>query len=418
MKKLYFLSFIIALIANPPISAANETTLSMQEAVMRAIESDPMIAAMAERRRAMQDHAIADGQLPDPSIKIANANIPVTSFNFNQEPMTQLQLGISQQFPRGNTRHLRSERSQARADLTEQKKTARLYATVLETRISWLGVRYWTAAISLMSSQQSALEGLLDITRSHYAEGRGKQQDVLRAQLELNLLKDKLFNASQQLENSRATLARWIGEEAAIRQVDTGFPTLFTDDRNSIQEGLANHPMVGIQDAEIEVSRFNVKLANQAYKPGWGLDVTYGARANDPIGQSRADFVSVMVKFDVPLFTSNRQDRRLSAARRNEVASQLERDDQIRQLEQMLASAWADNEYTKARLSLYETEILADSAETYAVTLNAYRNDVTGFALLIRAQLIEFENQLKALMLTTDQLKAQARLLYLQGEKQ
>ena len=48
-----------------------------------------------------------------------------------------------------------------------------------------------------------------------------------------------------------------------------------------------------------------VELAEQAYKPGWALDLNYGYReGNLPSGEPRSDFVSVAVTVDLPIFRS------------------------------------------------------------------------------------------------------------------
>ncbi|MCK5042149.1 MAG: TolC family protein, partial [Sphingomonadales bacterium] len=184
-----------------------------------------------------------------------------------------------------------------------------------------------------------------------------------------------------------------------------------------IRDMLLQHPVIAIGDAEISVHRTGVGLARQAYKPEWGVDLNYGARASDAMGNPRADFLSLMVKVDIPFFTGNRQDKRLSAAKHQEAATRLERDEKIRQLGLTLDNAWSSWNRSGQRLQLYSDEIIEKSHENYTVTLNAYRNQVADFALLIRARLLDFDTKLKALDLSTEHQKANARLLYLQGEE-
>ena len=53
--------------------------------------------------------SIAAGQLPDPQLTIGIANLATDTFAFNQEPMTQLKVGVSQMFPRGESRALKQQ---------------------------------------------------------------------------------------------------------------------------------------------------------------------------------------------------------------------------------------------------------------------------------------------------------------------
>ncbi|MCK5042150.1 MAG: TolC family protein, partial [Sphingomonadales bacterium] len=224
------LILILIAIATFFISGTAATTqaegvpLSLLEAEALALEGDPMLASFAERRRAMQAIAIADAQLPDPSFKIGAANLPVDSFRLSQEPMTQLQLGVSQHFPRGHTLRLRGERANARANIESQKQNLRLRETLLEVRTTWLDAYYWQSSLLILKDQLQALEELVGVTEAHYAAGRGQQQDVLRSQLEINLLADKIINAELQYDRALFALARWVGTPASITSVAPVMP--------------------------------------------------------------------------------------------------------------------------------------------------------------------------------------------------
>ena len=77
--------------------------LDLDRAIRLALDNDPASAASRASARAQNENAIADGQLPDPRLRTALVNVPVDDFDINSEPMTQLQLGIEQSFPRGDT---------------------------------------------------------------------------------------------------------------------------------------------------------------------------------------------------------------------------------------------------------------------------------------------------------------------------
>ena len=84
---------------------ANELTL--QEAEEFALSSDLTIKKLEVTAEKYDELAIAEGQLPDPVMKFGMMNMPINSFDLSQEPMTQVQVGIQQSFPRGDTLDLR-----------------------------------------------------------------------------------------------------------------------------------------------------------------------------------------------------------------------------------------------------------------------------------------------------------------------
>lgn len=78
--------------------------LELSEAVEIAVTAeDPAYARFEVRAAAQEDRAVSDSQLPDPTLRTALANVPTDTFAFGQEPMTQAQVGLRQEIPRGST---------------------------------------------------------------------------------------------------------------------------------------------------------------------------------------------------------------------------------------------------------------------------------------------------------------------------
>ena len=75
-------------------AASVHADLDINEAVRLALTDDPVVAASHARSQALQDNAIADGQLPDPQLKTGIYNLPTDNFHINEEPSTQLRLGV------------------------------------------------------------------------------------------------------------------------------------------------------------------------------------------------------------------------------------------------------------------------------------------------------------------------------------
>jgi outer membrane protein TolC len=76
----------------------------------------------------------------------------------------------------------------------------------------------------------------------------------------------------------------------------------------------------------------------------------------------------------------------------------------------------ADWEQLKERVALYQGVVLERAKETSEATLNSYQSGVSDFPELVRARLAELDAELKLLRLKADRVKAQAQLLFLEGE--
>ena len=67
-------------------NTASQSTLTLADAEQRARREDPAVGALQARTRAMQDTAIADGQLPDPKLRTGIYNLPLDDFDASREP--------------------------------------------------------------------------------------------------------------------------------------------------------------------------------------------------------------------------------------------------------------------------------------------------------------------------------------------
>ena len=118
--------------------------LHLEEAVTLALNAnDPTVQRFTERAAALEERAVADGQLPDPQLRFGLANWPVDSFDFEQEPMTQIQVGLRQSFPSGSTRSLTTARRRAEAREQRSARYLQELQIVLQVRRTWLELSYW-----------------------------------------------------------------------------------------------------------------------------------------------------------------------------------------------------------------------------------------------------------------------------------
>ncbi|MEX0300253.1 MAG: TolC family protein, partial [Kordiimonas sp.] len=286
------LSIVLATLLLSPSISASGNSLSLQQAVERALASnDPYLQEASQRASSLEEKAVADAQLADPKLRINFANWPTNSFRYTQEPMTQVQLGLTQAFPKGDTLKFSRQKRQAEARGLHHLKNLRQREIILDTRLLWLDLFYASNARLKVSASQKAVTDLIGIIEGKYATGQGTQQNVARTQLELSLLDDRLAEVDQSISILRAKLARRIGKEALIVSMPSHLPALqHPSSLSVIEEVLAQHPAANVLAAKIETASKEGSIAGEQYKPGWSLNVGYGAR-----GGNRADFVFVVV---------------------------------------------------------------------------------------------------------------------------
>ena len=399
-------------------AAADAEILSLQEAERIALDVDPMTKVFTARAEALDEQAVAEGQLPDPKFKLGTMNVPVDSFDIEQEPMTQLQLGLVQSIPPGQTLRYRREYSEALSDVETARRYEQVLKVLREVRVRYLELYYQNQAKIILQKNRALFAELLDTTQRQYAAGRNNQHEVLRAQLELALMDDRILDVDRAREAAIGDLAKYLTLVQSGRPVPDEFPILrLPPPETQISDRLAQHPLIRIEDASVLASEKKISEVEQQYKPGFNIDVTYGNRfglAAD--GSGRPDMFSAMVMVDLPLFTGKRQDKRLAAARSQSQAMQFARTDRLYELNSMLNREYANWGRLNERLALYEQRAVSDARSNTESTLRAYQVDIADFTTLMRAQLLELNTQLDMLRVRVERAKVQARLLYLTGE--
>jgi len=422
-RRACFMSAFLALavlVAEMPISyaaaAQDMIPLTLQEAEELALYDEPGQNSLRFRAGALRDESVAGGQLPDPTMRIGVANFPIQSGGFSTEGMTQAQLGIRQVFPGGDTRKLTTEKFRTLADEMSHKADSRGRDVLAAVRVAWLETHFWREAHQIAMESRPFFDDLVTITRSLYSVGRKSQQDVLRADLELRRLDDRIIDMSKQHSRSRAALSQWVGVES-VRPIAADLPGwTAVPALEVLKADLRNHPALLAADAGIGASRIGVDLAEQKYKPDWALDLVYGYRDGFLTnGQPRSDFVSLSVTVDLPFFRSKRQDKSVGAALSERRAADQAREELSRHLSSQLDSEYVRWQDLGRRLDLYETSILGVSADNANAALAAYQSDTGDFADAMRGYVDDLDTRLDYIRLQVERAKSYAVLASLGG---
>lgn len=393
-----------------PAPADSQSSLRLERAVALAMRSDdPALQRLQARADALREQAVADAQLPDPEITGSLANVPTDSFRFDRDNMSQIRVGLRQSFPAGNSLDIRRQQRLQQAETLLQQQALEHARIALNVRSNWFELFYHEQAMASIARSQAALAQQIEALSAAFASGRLHAQDLTRAELESALLDDRQRDHRRHSKRLRAALARYIGTVADASLPDewpklTDLPTY-----EDMEARLARHPAVAVEAAQAAVAEHEIGLAEQAYKPTWGLEAGYGLRTERP------DLASIGVTLSVPIFTDKRQDRRRAAAIGQHSAELLDRDLLLLELRRDLQQAWADWQGLGERVALYQQLIEARAVQTTQASLTTYANGQTDFAELMRTRLALLEVQLKRMQVQSEQAQAWARLIYLSG---
>ena len=426
--------------ATEPVQNGNKE-LTLEAAVKAAKLNDIWLVGNQHMQQSIESMSIAAGTLPDPKVSVGLVNIPTDTYDFGQEAMTQFKVGVSQMFPRGDSLAIRKAQLELMGSQYPYQRMDREAKVTVTVSHLWLDAYRAQQSIALINNKRALFEQLVDIAESSYSSALGKTrlQDIVRAQLELTRLDDRLTKLSQQQDMFRQRLSEWLSDYfvddrlqdssvgiqklspdqvLARRLPDTPLinPQLYTGPKEAdslkLLDVLFHHPAVKALEQKIKASNTGIELAQQHYKPEWGINASYGYRDNDPMGNDRADFFSVGVTFDLPLFTNNRQDKQVESAISQTESVKTEKWLLLRKLIASFETARAQLVRLNQRKQLYQLQLLPQMHEQAEASLTAYTNDDGDFAEVVRARIAELNAEIDALDIDVDRQKTIIQLNY------
>ncbi len=400
-----YFTFLLSLSLSSSVVAAGGLTL--EQAVQQALTTDRWQQQSQLHAQALLEDATAQSQLPDPKLRIAMANLPTDSFDFDQENMTQLQLGVSQQFPRGDSLALKQSRLNKQAGA--QRFQQQLRAAQVKRQVSklWLKRYQIQQQQALLSQRMHIFTELETISRAKFRSGTLRRDQMLDASLKRTAVKDQLLNLEQQIAQLDAQLLRWLDQPVmghnnrnTVLMVEPAMESLLPVSAKAEQEqALSQHPLLRQDREQIRMGDDSVALAEQAFKPAYKLDANYGYRADMPDGRDRADLFTVALTIDMPLLGGTRQDAGVKAAvyRREAVKERFHLN--ARQLKSGLENALASLAGLQQRQQLFDQRYLQQLRQQRRAAMQAYASSNADFISVAQAAMTELDKEMANLAL-------------------
>ena len=418
---------VAAVLFSSTALATTELTSTVQQSSSQQLNTLIEIALSQDGNRkqyfaqsqAMRETGIASATLMDPKLKVGFGGLPVDSFQFDEDPMTNISVGLMQQFERGDTLDLQQKKAGQQADGLALQVQARELTVANSMTQLWLELGYQQVAESIINENRRLLVELENYVQTNYSIGKSEAQDLLNAQLQVSKLDEKL-QANQQVQRRLISqLSEWLGSDwlgsqainsqgrlHATNQIDWSLlESKLATNRDSTKhyQLLMEHPLVKITDATISSNQTQVELAEQAYTPQFGVEVMYAHRqANNMAGEPASDLVSAYLTVDIPLFTGNRQDKNLSAAQYQVGAAKFQKDTLLSQMNAQVNALLVDKANLTQRLERYQSTLLPQTSARISAVERGYQNNTAQFNDVIAATADELALQLEQQRLITD----------------
>jgi outer membrane protein TolC len=397
--------------------------LAEHAAVLLALEDNPGLAAMQLRYEALLDVPSQVGTLPDPVVNLNAMNFPTDSFDRGQEAMTQLQVGISQVFPFPGKLGLKEEAASFDAMAAGFSVEEMRVQLAKHVKTTWWQIYYLDRALDTLEKNKSLLRQFISVASTKYETGKGLQQDILLAQLELSKLLDQGIQLVALRRHQAIQLNTLMDRPASDRvtlsdAAPANMPRVLSE--AALYEAAESlKPTIQAQVTSVEAARSRLELAKRDQYPDFMLGVTYGERTGDNapfMGGSRADLLSVMVGVNIPLYSGRKQSKAVSQKTSELARSRYALLDEKGLVRAAISASVTDYQKSQDQFELFGKGIIPQAQQTVQSMLAAYQVSEVDFLNLVRSQITLFNYELQYWKALSEAKQALARLEAAVGE--
>lgn len=419
--KVWLASAISLMISNQVMAESQLTQL-----IEQALSSDASREQIYAQSQALRSTGIASSTLADPTLKVGFGGLPVDSFKFDEDPMTNISVGLMQKFGRGSSLDLQQKQTGQQADVLAMQVQVRELEVANAITQLWIELGFLQKAEAILHENRQLLSEMETYIKTNYSIGKSESQDLLQAQLQLSRLDEKLQTNRQLQGRIYAQLTEWLPN--LVEQKSQGIKALEWSTLNELLNSKASqdtefydllklNPTIKMSELAITATKTKVDIADESYSPQFGVEVMYAYRqANGMGGQPASDLVSAYVTMDIPLFTGKRQDQNYAAAQYQVGAAKSQRDVLLRQMNAKVNSLLVDKNNLEQRLFRYNHTLLPQAKDRTRAVERGYENNTAQFNDVISAASDELSIELEKQRLFSDLDKTYSNLaFYLNG---
>ncbi|OGP57429.1 MAG: hypothetical protein A2V67_19690 [Deltaproteobacteria bacterium RBG_13_61_14] len=396
--------------------AVRAQELRLEDLIQEALAHNPELQARAEEWSAAKEQVPQAGALPDPMLTLGVMSLPVDSWSFNREPMTQKTVEVSQAFPFPGKRPLLTEAKKAERDAAESKLRALQNQVTCEVRQAYAELYYLDHALEVTRQNQELLRQFIQVAGALYAVGKGLQQDVLKAQVELSMLLDQEIMLTQDRKMAAANLNRLLGRDpsAALesaRRLD--LEPLPADAKALAEKAAAANPELAEADRMVAESQALARLAQRSYYPDFTVMLGYGFREDVTMAGNRveqSDLVSGSVGFNLPIYSFRKQSKQAAEGRARVQERRHEREDRAWRVREEVAATYAQAERAWRQIQLYQGGIIPQSENSLKSAMAGYQVNKVDFLTLLDSQKTLYDLEIRLRRRQADYSRAIARL--------
>jgi len=371
-----------------------DSTGGVEAYVAEALARNPGIAAAVAEVTAAEARRPQATGLPDPRLSVTEFLEPVQTRVGPQ----QRALSLSQSFPWFGTLALKGEIETRKADVRRATLDDVILQVMSQVRAAYFEIAYLEEAIGITGRHIDLLVDWEAVARARYETGAGSYADVVKSQVELGVLGNRLAALEDRRNPLRANLNTLL-DRSPDRTVTARLPASLVEtvlDHNTLADQLLKtNPRLLAWDHREEAFAGAERLAGKSGYPSFTLGLNYiqtGPARQSGVEGSGTDAMSATLAVTLPLWRG-KYDAGAREATGYKVAASATRSDLGNTLIAELAGSVFAFDDAGRKVALYGTTLLPKARQSLDAVRAAHETGQVGFLDLIDAErmLLEFE---------------------------
>lgn len=373
---------------------AFDSSTTLDDYLQLAFKRNPNLRSAYYRWVADLKKSDYAGALPDPMFSYGYFVQPIETRVGPQEQ----RFGIRQPFPWFGTLGAKKNAAFAMSQASYEKFSSEQLKIIYQIKAAFYDYYYIGRELSITRENMDLLTFWESVVNSKYTVGLSKHPDLMKVQVELGKLEDRIRTLDEMLEPAAARMRALLDlpDSLAIPVPSeiTVSETELADD--SVLSAIKQHnPDLRALEFMIEKEKAGVSLAKKASLPGFSIGVDYiqtGAALNPSMAESGKDAWMISGSISLPIWFGKNNARKGEA-----VARQYRAEYDLRASENQLVAVGEKIlfEYSDAlrKTRLYRDGLVPKAQQSLNASYAAYEAGNTDFLNVLDAQrqLLDFE---------------------------
>ena len=392
-----------------PLPARADGSEVLDGFIAEAVAHNPDLKAAEEMVGAAAERPSQQEALDNPRLGFGLVNLPVDSFSFSKEPMTQKVLSLAQKLPFPGKLSLRGDIARTDTEIAEQALAEKRNVLVMQVKTVYRELLLTARSIEITEKDRDLIRQFVTTAETRYASGQGIQQDVLKAQVELSKMLDMVIALKRTKEGLLARFNSLLYRPADARisdfdgrEIDLLKATDLTYGADDLEKIAADaRPVLAVARKRIDRARLALRLAEKNYYPDMDVTFSYGQR-DDGAGQKRVDFVSGTLMVSLPLWYKSKEDRKVAEESRVLREAEQEYESMKNEISFKIQDSVAAAKRYREQMDLIRTGLLPQSKAALESAIAGYGVNKVDFITLVNNLMTSYNYEIAYYRALTD----------------